>query len=84
MPATKVNSAILKLSTRARDLTDHPLAELSPPLSPKDYVALVEDIRRHGIKVPILMHEGQILDGRSRYKACRELGIECPSIEWDG
>jgi ParB-like chromosome segregation protein Spo0J len=65
-------------------LAIHPVAELFPPLPPEDFAALVEDIRRHGVKVPILVHNGQIIDGRHRYKACRQLGRKCPSVEWDG
>jgi hypothetical protein len=65
-------------------LTLHPVATLFPDLSPRDYAALREDIRQHGVKVPILVHGGEILDGRHRYRACRELGQRCPAVEWNG
>ena len=65
-------------------LTLHPVATLFPDLSVRDYEALREDIRRHGVKVPILVHGGEILDGRHRYRACRELGKPCPAVEWNG
>jgi ParB-like chromosome segregation protein Spo0J len=57
---------------------------LFPELSAADYAALKEDIRLHGVKVPILVHGGQILDGRHRYQACRELGVRCLVVEWNG
>jgi ParB-like chromosome segregation protein Spo0J len=57
---------------------------LFPELSATDYAALKEDIRLHGVKVPILVHGGQILDGRHRYRACRELGVRCLVVEWNG
>jgi len=57
---------------------------LFPELSAGDYAALKEDIRLHGVKVPILVHGGQILDGRHRYRACRELGVRCLVVEWNG
>ncbi len=44
----------------------------------------MRDIEAHGVKQPILIHEGQIVDGRHRYRACEELEIECPAEEWDG
>jgi ParB-like chromosome segregation protein Spo0J len=65
-------------------LTPHPVATLFPDLSARDYAALREDIRQHGVKVPILVHGGEILDGRHRYRACRELGKPCPAVEWNG
>jgi ParB-like chromosome segregation protein Spo0J len=49
-----------------------------------EFAALKEDIRQHGVKVPILVHGGQILDGRHRFRACRELGIPCRTMEWNG
>lgn len=68
----------------ARELKVHPVAALFPDLPEADFAALVEDIRVHGVKVPILVHNGQILDGRHRYNACRQLRKPCPSIGWNG
>jgi hypothetical protein len=68
----------------AKQLISHPVAALFPDLSPTDFAALKEDIRRHGVKVPILVHGGQILDGRQRYRACQELGIKCRCVDWNG
>ena len=67
-----------------KPLVPHLVAMLFPELSAADYLALKEDIRQHGVKVPILVHGGQILDGRHRYRACRELGIRCLVVEWNG
>jgi ParB-like chromosome segregation protein Spo0J len=67
-----------------KDLTVHPIAALFPAMAPEQFAALVADIRQHGVKVPILVHRKQILDGRHRYKACRELGMKCPMVEWNG
>jgi hypothetical protein len=68
----------------ARSLTSHPLARLFPDLPDADFAALVEDIRRNGVKVPILVYRGQILDGRQRYRACQKLNIPCPTVSWNG
>ena len=68
----------------AKPLTSHPVAALFPDLNPADFAALKEDIRKHGVKVPILLHGGQILDGRQRYRACQELEIKCRYVEWNG
>jgi len=67
-----------------RRLLPHPIAALFPDFPAADFAALVEDIRVHGVKVPIVVHGGLILDGRHRYLACCKLGIRCPAIEWDG
>jgi hypothetical protein len=65
-------------------LSEHPVAKLFPTMDLPDFAALKEDIRLHGVRVPILVHGGQILDGRHRYRACQQLGITCPAIEWNG
>jgi len=60
----------------------HELASLLPLLDDEDFDALVEDIREYGQIEPITLFEGKILDGRNRYKACLELGIEVKTKEW--
>lgn len=49
-------------------------------MSPADYERLREDIRANGLLRPIVEHEGMILDGNHRWRACAELNIE-PAIE---
>ena len=55
----------------------HPLCEIIPPCTEQEYKELKEDIEKNGLQVSIKLFENQILDGRSRYKACVELGKEC-------
>jgi ParB-like nuclease family protein len=54
----------------------HPLAEYTPSMAAEEYQALVESIREHGLREPIITYEGRILDGRHRYKACMETHVE--------
>jgi ParB-like chromosome segregation protein Spo0J len=64
-------------------LTIHPLAEIFPPMLDEAFAELVDDIRENGLREPIIVHEGQVLDGRNRYRACLELGIEPIIKPWD-
>jgi hypothetical protein len=66
------------------DLTFHPLADLFPMLDGVAFERFVEDIRANGQLQPIVIHEGQILDGRNRYRACLKLQIAPKTIPWDG
>lgn len=54
----------------------HPVANLFPLMDSEEYRQLREDIRRHGLREPIWLYEEKIIDGRNRYFACMELGIE--------
>ena len=62
----------------------HPISELFPLLDGDGFDALVNDIRRNGVIEPVWVHEGKILDGRNRYRACQKLGIDVPTREWSG
>ena len=54
----------------------HPLANIFPLVEGPDFDELVADIREHGLHGPIVLHEGMILDGRNRLRACIAAGIE--------
>lgn len=58
------------------ELTAHPAAAAFPMMDPGRFAQLVESIATTGLQVPILLCDGQILDGRNRYAACREAGVE--------
>ena len=62
----------------------HPIANIFPMMTGDDYRALVQDISDNGIMEPITLYQGQILDGRNRWTACLELGIDPPQKEYTG
>jgi hypothetical protein len=66
------------------ELPIHPAAEMFPPLGGEEFRELKEDVRLRGLREPIVLHDGKILDGRNRYRACRELGVEPKTVGWDG
>ena len=58
----------------------HPAASKIPEPTPAEYDRLKKDISEHGVRIAVVMtDDGRILDGRSRVKACTELGIKCPT-----
>jgi hypothetical protein len=62
----------------------HPIADLLPLMSGTEFCELKEDIKSRGLKVPVIMYEGRILDGRNRFKACQEVGVNVKTVEYDG
>ena len=54
----------------------HPLCTLFPRLTGAEFNALREDIKSNGLRHPIVLHDGMILDGGNRYRACIEAGVE--------
>jgi ParB-like chromosome segregation protein Spo0J len=63
----------------------HPACELLPEMTEDEYRALVEDMREHGQRHPIIVDEsGVILDGRHRWRACQKLGVEPQVRQFEG
>lgn len=47
-------------------------------------VALVADIKEHGLRQPIVTYQGQVLDGWHRYLACQKAKVAIKEIEYRG
>lgn len=62
----------------------HEVANLFPLIEGKEFDDLVEDIRVNGLQQPIWTYQGKIIDGRNRYRACIEAGVEPQFREWRG
>jgi hypothetical protein len=58
----------------AYDYLPHPLANMFPMIEGVEFANLKSDIAANGIHQPIVLFQGQILDGRNRYKAGKEAG----------
>src|SRR5215475_12241702 len=55
----------------------HPACDKWPRLAPADFAELVTDIKANGLINHIwLTPQGEILEGKNRYEACREAGVE--------
>jgi cell wall-associated NlpC family hydrolase len=66
------------------NLQPHPLALLFRPFTDDEFADLVADIRTNGQQHPIMLHEGQILDGVHRYRACIKAGIKPHGEQYTG
>jgi N6-adenosine-specific RNA methylase IME4 len=54
----------------------HPAANLFPLMEGEPYTQLVSDIAMNGLRQPITVAGGAILDGRNRLRACLDAGVE--------
>lgn len=54
----------------------HSIANIFPLIEGSAFAEFVEDIKANGLRDPIILYEGAVLDGRNRLRACEQLGIE--------
>ena len=62
------------------ELEFHEIADGYPMTTDEEFIALVDSIEEVGQLENIILYDGKILDGRNRYLACSQLGIQ-PKIE---
>jgi HAMP domain-containing protein len=62
----------------------HPLCTLFPRLNDAEFACLSADIEANGLRQPIVTHDGMILDGGNRYRACLAAGVEPTFVEFSG
>ncbi len=68
--------SITAAAAPVRELVQHPLAHLVPEMRAEEYAQFLEDIRKRGVTDPLHIHDGYtVLDGRTRLRAARELGL---------
>jgi N6-adenosine-specific RNA methylase IME4/ParB-like chromosome segregation protein Spo0J len=67
-----------------REYEYHEAANLFPLMNDEEFSGLVEDIRVNGLLEPVVLFDDKILDGRNRYRACLELGIEPKYLQYRG
>lgn len=70
--------------TVAEMLKNHPAADAWPMMDEERYAELRADIEMNGQREPITLCDGMILDGRNRYRACVDLGIEPLTRQYAG
>jgi protein gp37 len=66
------------------ELEIHPAALIMPPMEDEEFSKFKEDILGNGLIEPLVLFQGKILDGRNRYRACRELEIDVWARKWEG
>jgi ParB-like chromosome segregation protein Spo0J len=64
--------------------TWHEYANLFPMLSGDTLAMLSADIAEHGIREPVMLYQGKVLDGRNRCLAANDIGIDVPTREFAG
>jgi hypothetical protein len=62
----------------------HELANVFPLIEGAQFAELVEDVRQNGVLDSVVLYNWEILDGRNRYRAAMEAGVECPFIAYGG
>ena len=62
----------------------HEYADLFPLITGDEFVELKSNIKERGLLNPVITLNGKILDGRNRFRACKEVGVEVKTVEYDG
>ena len=62
----------------------HPAADLFPLMPPDELRNLADDIAKHGLREPVWLYEGLVLDGRNRVAACELVDVTPLFREYTG
>jgi hypothetical protein len=65
------NAKLAGVIADPENLPFHALAGIFPMMTPAELNDLTEDVREHGLRDPIEIYNGQIVEGRNRFVACK-------------
>jgi hypothetical protein len=63
----------------------HKYADLFPMITePEEWKAFVADIKANGVREPVMLYQGAVLDGRNRHNAAHEAEIDFQTTDFTG
>ena len=78
MPRQKARAARHQADRLTAELLPpHPFGDLFPLVEGDEFDELVASIKAHGLRDPITVQDGLVLDGRNRQRACQAAGVDC-------
>ena len=83
LPATEQERSAPEAPAEAA-IPIHPAADIFPMMPEAALDELADDIKANGLQHPIVRHDGQVIDGRNRLKACQKAGVKPTFVEWSG
>jgi ParB-like chromosome segregation protein Spo0J len=83
-PMTMTMIVSMTTEVTMKKLKAHAYADLMPMMSEQEMEGLTADIAANGLKQPIVLYQGMILDGRNREMACAKASIEPSYVEHEG
>lgn len=72
----------MKELERIGEFQVHPVASIFPMMGEKESIELGMSISDIGLQEPVVVHEGLLVDGRNRVKACMASGHPIRTVEW--
>lgn len=80
---TEANKAnVAKPATDNNTIKIHPLANMLPRMTKKEYAELTEDIKVNGVQMPLLFTKDKktLIDGRHRWYVAHDLGLKIKDL----
>lgn len=62
----------------------HPLANIFPLIEGQAYQDLMADVMKHGVREPVWLLDGKVLDGRNRMRAAEAMGVKYETRTYEG
>tara|TARA_R110000822_G_scaffold38988_1_gene107520 strand:- start:3244 stop:4428 length:1185 start_codon:yes stop_codon:yes gene_type:complete len=66
------------------DIEFHEIANIFALIEGKDFEDICKSVAEIGVKEPIIIYDGKILDGRNRYRAAIKMGVPFQTVLFNG